>query len=80
MLAPKSRSALRISVCPIVQAKVEQPESLYLIGIGPDNSSLMLVVRKIFFGTFIFSFLGHMSLRIWHMKGFLNCIKRFLLD
>jgi len=41
---------------------VGQPGSLYLTRIWLDNSSLMLVARKTFLGTFVFLFLVHMSL------------------
>ena len=37
---------------------VRQPGSLYLIGIGPDSSSLMLVAKKSFFGYISLSLLG----------------------
>ena len=63
ILAPKSRSARLISAYPIVQAMVGQLGSLYLTGIGPDNSSLILVAKKTFLRILVFLFLVHMSLR-----------------
>ena len=73
MLAPKLRSARLISVCPIVQAMVGQSRSLYLTGIGPDSSSLMLVAKKTFFGYISLSLLGAHVLKKF-------CIGRDLLD
>ena len=68
-LPPKSRSARLISACPIVQAMVGQPGFLYLIGIGPHSSSLMLVAKNIFLDTLVFLFLVHVSLRNLHRMG-----------
>ena len=44
--------------CPIVPAMLGQPGSLYLTGIRPNNSSLMLVAKKTFFGYISLSLLG----------------------
>jgi len=63
ILAPRSRSAQLISVCPMVQEIVGHSGSLYLTGMGPDRSLLMLVAKNTFYGTFIFLFLVHISFR-----------------
>ena len=56
ILASKSRSARLIFVCPIVQVMVGQLRSLYLTGIEPDGTSLMLVYKKNLLGTLVFLF------------------------
>ena len=51
MLALTLRSARLISVYLIVQVIIGHPGSLYLTGIGPDRSLLILVAKNTFFST-----------------------------
>ena len=69
IFALKSSSALLMVVCHMVQVMVGQPRSLYFIGIGPDNSSLMFVARKTILGTFIFLFLVYISFKKFTYEG-----------
>jgi len=63
LLAPRSRSARQISICPMVQEIMGHPGSLYFTRMGQDRNSLMLVAKNTFLGTFIFLFFVHIFLR-----------------
>ena len=77
ILAPRSRSDRLISICPMVQEIVGHSGSLYLTEIGPERSSLMLVVKNTFFGTFIFSLLStHIHKKFSIYWDLLDCVKK----
>jgi len=76
ILALRSRNARLISVCPMVQKMVGHLRSLFLIGIRPNRSSLMLVARTLYLAH-SFSLLSiHIPKKFSTCWNLLDCIKK----
>ena len=76
ILTPRSRSALLISICPMVQEIVGHPGSLYFIEMGPDRILLILVAKNTFLGTFVSLLRTHVLMKFDISWDLLDSVKK----